>query len=637
MRNFRKLGFKNHLDAYENPSIWNAKKLIVQLDSLLNVLMKSDAVANDERFDLQYDFIVLDESESLLAHFDEGTMETKDIRTFDFFDQLLQHCKKVVMLDGDVSRRSLEFAKHYGACTYVKNQNQGSKRTFHLVLDEQQWKSQLATDLQQFYQEDPNFKVCIASQSSSRAVALEKELQEKHPQLVVKCLVGTDSGETKRQFMEDVNEALQHVNVFIYSPVIESGVDITIPVKKVYGILCNKSNGPRAYCQMLARCRNVAVARIDVLGDPMLKVNQNHNFWTFQEVMELNRTNVETSPMDFIVREGYLEIDNERHVRRKTVSIYNTVERLNKHPSLFMNYLKKLCVAKGMDWEVQEKPADANAKQKKTKTKNYKVAAIMEAADLTHEQFEELSELKKAGKTTTEQNYQIDKHFYKAFFLTKTLDEDVLKAFVFDRHLYTNFLALVDPQNHVVEDNLRSSKLLEQVQVVRVLLDGLGFSSALDDKVVDRESFMTNFQCNTCDEPLLKNKKRINELFDLSKGCWISTAMNSKQVLNWSNALLKPFSLKLVASERDGYCIEPQNGILEIARRKWKNGQKFKDTKGLLQLVEEDPFTDDEPPAVVVASTNSTVVKPSKQRRRRREPASYDTSRLDEGITCDSD
>ena len=119
-------------------------------------------------------------------------------------------------------------------------------------MEEKDWKSQLDTDLDKFYQEDPKFKVCIASQSSSRAVALEKELVQKYPHLAIKYLVGTDSGETKRQFMEDVNEALKDINVFLYSPVIESGVDITIPVKKVYGIFCSKSNGPRPYCQMLA-------------------------------------------------------------------------------------------------------------------------------------------------------------------------------------------------------------------------------------------------------------------------------------------------------------------------------------------------------------------------------------------------
>ena len=37
--------------------------------------------------------------------------------------------------------------------------------------------------------------------------------------------IGSDSGETKRQALEDINETLEDVNVFLYSPVIESGVD----------------------------------------------------------------------------------------------------------------------------------------------------------------------------------------------------------------------------------------------------------------------------------------------------------------------------------------------------------------------------------------------------------------------------
>ena len=45
----------------------------------------------------------------------------------------------------------------------------------------------------------------------------------------MKGLVGLDSGMTKKDFLEAVN-------VFIYSPVIESGVDITIPVNKIYGV-----------------------------------------------------------------------------------------------------------------------------------------------------------------------------------------------------------------------------------------------------------------------------------------------------------------------------------------------------------------------------------------------------------------
>ena len=79
MRNFKKLGFNNYLDSYENPDVWNSPKLIVQLDSLMNAVLKNTKYKEDERFDPKYDLIVLDESESLLNHFDEEAMEGKDI------------------------------------------------------------------------------------------------------------------------------------------------------------------------------------------------------------------------------------------------------------------------------------------------------------------------------------------------------------------------------------------------------------------------------------------------------------------------------------------------------------------------------------------------------------------------------
>ncbi|MFM7990592.1 MAG: hypothetical protein ACKPKO_65855, partial [Candidatus Fonsibacter sp.] len=71
MRNVGKLNFKNYLDSHDDPSVWNAPRRIVQLDSLMNIFTRSDDVLNGDGFNLRYDMIILDESESLLAHFDE--------------------------------------------------------------------------------------------------------------------------------------------------------------------------------------------------------------------------------------------------------------------------------------------------------------------------------------------------------------------------------------------------------------------------------------------------------------------------------------------------------------------------------------------------------------------------------------
>jgi hypothetical protein len=40
--------------------------------------------------------------------------------------------------------------------------------------------------------------------------------------------------------------------------------------------------------------------------------------------------------------------------KRKTVSIYNATEKLNKHPTIFLDYLRVLAQEKGYGWSVDE-------------------------------------------------------------------------------------------------------------------------------------------------------------------------------------------------------------------------------------------------------------------------------------------
>ena len=52
--------------------------------------------------------IILDESESLLAHFDEQTMVKMEFGIWNFFDELLKHSGKMLLMDGDIQRQVLE-------------------------------------------------------------------------------------------------------------------------------------------------------------------------------------------------------------------------------------------------------------------------------------------------------------------------------------------------------------------------------------------------------------------------------------------------------------------------------------------------------------------------------------------------
>ncbi|MFM7981294.1 MAG: hypothetical protein ACKPKO_18460, partial [Candidatus Fonsibacter sp.] len=213
----------------------------------------------------------------------------------------LKHGSKMLLMDGDISDRSLSFASAYGEIAYINNKNTGAPRTINLMLDEGEWQAKLDAYLAKYYEEDPRFRVCIVSQSSTKVVVLETELKERYPHFTIKRLIGSDSSETKGQALEDINETLDDVNVFLYSPVTESGVDITVKVKKVYGALCSSSNSQRAFSQMINRCRRVEGPIMDFLNDDRLKINANYNFWKYAEVMQLNEHTVANTRPEFLI------------------------------------------------------------------------------------------------------------------------------------------------------------------------------------------------------------------------------------------------------------------------------------------------------------------------------------------------
>ena len=63
-------------------------------------------------------------------------------------------------------------------------------------------------------------------------LSIQEYLIQRFPHLNGKWLTGVDSGTKKKAYVEDINETLQATNVFILTPVIESCVDITIPIQK---------------------------------------------------------------------------------------------------------------------------------------------------------------------------------------------------------------------------------------------------------------------------------------------------------------------------------------------------------------------------------------------------------------------
>jgi hypothetical protein len=213
----------------------------------------------------------------------------------------------------------------------------------------------------------------------------------------------------------------------------------------------------------------------------------------------------------------------------------------------------------------------------------------------------------------------VERFFWQRYLVQKELDEDLLLQFMYDNNALEKFVSLIDIRNHEKEDNLRSAKFVERAETAKKLIQGLGFSSALDREKIRRETFVENWLANVVENPDF-HSKRLNELYNMTKSRRIDKDMTTRQILYWTNTLLKPFGL-VIKSDHNKYRLEEMFDIMGLIHRKNKHGKYCIDGENLLGQVREgkDLFIDEETGEV----------------RRKREVVEFDTTRLDVGINED--
>ena len=201
---------------------------------------------------------------------------------------------------------------------------------------------------------------------------------------------------------------------------------------------------------------------------------------------------------------------------------------------------------------------------------------------------------KKMGRTTTDENLQFTKCFWKRFLVQDKLDPELLTEFMFDNNPLDNFVSLVDIRNHEKEDNLQSAKFVERSATTMKLLRALGFESVVDSRKIGRDDFLRRWADNVVGDPEF-NSRRLNELWGLLKSRRIRKDMTMRQILPWINMLLKPFGI-LIKADHGKYFLGQRFDILGLIRRKNSKGKYFNDGANLLGQVQgsDDLFIDED-------------------------------------------
>ena len=84
----------------------------------------------------------------------------------------------MVLMDGDISQRSLRFASSLGKMLYVRNNNDETNKDMHVFYDPAKWEDEMYKDIDIFKNIDPNFRICIISQSSKHCTSLNNDIMK---------------------------------------------------------------------------------------------------------------------------------------------------------------------------------------------------------------------------------------------------------------------------------------------------------------------------------------------------------------------------------------------------------------------------------------------------------------------------
>ena len=112
----------------------------------------------------------------------------------------------------------------------------------------------------------------VATDSASQARKLEAAIAERFPHLRVMAIhaapgVATSGREDVKDALSDINRVAGSLDALIHSPVVESGVSLTVPrFVRTFGIFCGAVS-PAAFVQMLRRDRTATRFDVGVLGN----------------------------------------------------------------------------------------------------------------------------------------------------------------------------------------------------------------------------------------------------------------------------------------------------------------------------------------------------------------------------------
>ena len=224
-----------------------ADRLVICLNSLWKVVEVGNELP-------EYDLILVDEIEQVLAHLTGETFEGEEaINAYMLFSCFMATAGRTLVMDADAGPISQEWFTKWRELPFTVINTFVRERGPLLLYETRDKLIAVASDLIQ-RNEGP---VVIATSSKTEA----QRLNELYVPLLGKKQVFMICSDTSRRkqasdFITNINHELPKLKVFIYSPSVGTGVDIQCEVRAVFGAFDSSPLAAPELHQMLGRCRH---------------------------------------------------------------------------------------------------------------------------------------------------------------------------------------------------------------------------------------------------------------------------------------------------------------------------------------------------------------------------------------------
>lgn len=558
---YHKLGVTNYLNG-----CFASDKIICQIESLHKLIIGDYLFINEEQIINEYDLIIIDEVESVAYHAKSSTIVEKE-KTFNLLRALCHNAKKILMMDGDFSNRSYEFAKEF--CDknkepiILQNEIKKNKRHFVFSNDRMAFEKNIDDDLK------AGLKIVLVNMSSKLATYFYKKYQEQY-KCVLHC---SHSDDTLKAQLKDVNNFWLNYDLVVYSPSIEAGVNFSKEYfDKQYVVLSSKSTSPRALVQMLSRVRKLKSTTVHIYTNN-LPFREKANFFTFDEIKEhvCDIYKLYLEPKITLNNDNKMIYRYEYNLYAK-ILIYNEMENANKTPNYFIPYLISLLTSKGHTYEYNNIKINKNNIKKETILNE----DILKADDITNSQFNLLMLKQMLNNATHEEKIKIEKHLYKLNWKIDQVDENFLNQFGGKTYVLQNLRLLLGKNEinpYVVVDDFKYNELSieydnaqkkEQIKMLKEIINKLGYKEIDDGTKIEKDIFEKKIKEVITSCELFTKQARSYHLFNYNRKN-VNSIKTIKQFLGFINSIFIDYGLLIKI-----FCINKK--IKEDG--KWKNNKK---------------------------------------------------------------